>query len=318
MLRPLLLATALGLTLSAPAAARDGTAMAPPSAAEPIIENAIVAGADGLPALFDCLRGKTTLISAHRGGVEPGFPENAIETIENTLAQAPMLAEIDVVTSRDGVPFLLHDDVLARTTTGTGNVVDTDWADIRDLRLKDNDGVETAFPPPSLSVALAWARGRTVLLLDIKRSSDPEAIARQVLAEDAKAHAVLIVYSVDAAAKVHAIDPELMLSVSIDERDDFARLEDAGVNLDAVLAWKGIQNLQPDLVMELDQRGISASFGTLWYTDGEIMEAGDDSVYARIGALGIDVMATDRHHEAYAAMQENGSTEAALATCSAQ
>ena len=35
--------------------------------------------------------------------------------------------------TRDGVPILMHDDTLDRTTNGTGNVADTDWADIQKL-----------------------------------------------------------------------------------------------------------------------------------------------------------------------------------------
>jgi glycerophosphoryl diester phosphodiesterase len=41
--------------------------------------------------------------------------------------------EFDVKLTRDGVPVIMHDDTLDRTTNGTGKVADMDWADIQKL-----------------------------------------------------------------------------------------------------------------------------------------------------------------------------------------
>jgi glycerophosphoryl diester phosphodiesterase len=55
------------------------------------------------------------LLIAHRGGSSLG-PENTIEAAETSLSFGIRIIEIDVQISLDGVPFLLHDDTLARTT----------------------------------------------------------------------------------------------------------------------------------------------------------------------------------------------------------
>ncbi|MEQ8748429.1 MAG: glycerophosphodiester phosphodiesterase family protein, partial [Amphiplicatus sp.] len=74
-----------------------------------------------LNAFFDCLETEgISLVSAHRGGPAPGFPENAVETFARTISLAPALIEIDVAQSADGVLFLMHADRLERTTTGGG------------------------------------------------------------------------------------------------------------------------------------------------------------------------------------------------------
>jgi glycerophosphoryl diester phosphodiesterase len=55
---------------------------------------------------------------AHRGRVDD-WPENVIESISSALAETDGL-EVDVRLSADGVPILMHDPDLDRTTDGTG------------------------------------------------------------------------------------------------------------------------------------------------------------------------------------------------------
>ena len=125
-----------------------------------------------LSVMLDCFEASgQTLISAHRGGPTPGLPENAIPTMDALLAAAPAAMEVDVGQSTDGVLFLLHDDRLDRTTTGTGEAAAQDWATLGTLKLKDNWGWVTPYSIPKLGDALAWAKGRTILQIDFKRSA---------------------------------------------------------------------------------------------------------------------------------------------------
>ena len=74
-----------------------------------------------LPDYFDCLRENGgVVIAAHRGGPAPGYPENAIETMQFNFDNGVRIFEIDVAETRDGVLTLMHDDRLNRTTTGRG------------------------------------------------------------------------------------------------------------------------------------------------------------------------------------------------------
>ncbi len=66
-----------------------------------------------LAGLFDCVREEGgILLAAHRGGPAPGYPENAIETLDHVLSNAAFIMEVDVAETRDGVLFLMHDDTL--------------------------------------------------------------------------------------------------------------------------------------------------------------------------------------------------------------
>ncbi len=90
-------------------------------------------------------KGKSTpIISGHRGGMIKGFPENSIETFENTLRNSPAFFEIDPRLTKDSVAVLMHDATLERTTTGTGKVSDYTYAELQKFRLKDPQGNPTA------------------------------------------------------------------------------------------------------------------------------------------------------------------------------
>ncbi len=88
------------------------------------------------------------MVSAHRGGPYPGFPENAIETFEHVLKSTPSIIEFDVAMTRDSVLVLMHDDELDRTTNGTGKVNEVDFAYVQSLFLEDNEGNLTEFKVP--------------------------------------------------------------------------------------------------------------------------------------------------------------------------
>lgn len=162
----------------------------------------------GMPAFFDCLRETgAVLISAHRGGAAPGYPENAIETFEHTTARMQALLEVDILKSADGVLLLMHDDTLDRTTTGRGAVAEQPFAALRALRLKDNDGVETAFRIPTLEETLRWSEGRALLALDRKDPVGYEEILALVEKYDAFGRVLIATYSLEDAMKVAALAP---------------------------------------------------------------------------------------------------------------
>jgi len=61
------------------------------------------------------------LVLAHRGGSGLA-PENTIEAFANGLAHGSDGIELDVRLTRDGVPVVIHDPTVDRTTDGTGEV----------------------------------------------------------------------------------------------------------------------------------------------------------------------------------------------------
>jgi len=264
-----------------------------------------------LSAMLDCFEASgQTLISAHRGGPAPGLPENAIPTMDALLMAAPAIMEVDVGQSKDGVLFLLHDDRLERTTTGTGEAAAQEWAALSQLKLKDNWGWVTPYAIPRLDAALAWARGRTVLQIDFKRSADYGKVAAAIRAAGMEKSVILIAYSVEQAAALHRAAPEMLISVSVDALEDVAALKRAGIPEERMVAFTGTRLPRPELYRELDSQDIEVIFGTLGRPprsiDAVIDRYGMDERYAELGKEGVDILATDRPREAAAALAEAG------------
>jgi glycerophosphoryl diester phosphodiesterase len=74
----------------------------------------------------------TPIVIGHRGAAGEA-PENTLPSFERALADGAAILESDVHLSRDGVPVLIHDDVLERCTDGSGRVGDHDLAALRRL-----------------------------------------------------------------------------------------------------------------------------------------------------------------------------------------
>ncbi len=120
------------------------------------------------------------MVSAHRGGPYPGFPENAIETFENVLRYTPAIIECDVELTKDSLLVMMHDRTLDRTTSGSGRVFDHTLAEIKALQLKDNEGTLTNFQAPTLQEVLTWSKGKALLTVDVKRNVPFELVVNAI------------------------------------------------------------------------------------------------------------------------------------------
>jgi len=305
----------LALLLSAAA-----LAAATPLAAQQALPEPRVPIANPLPTvadLFACLRGKGTFTSAHRGGVGPGYPENALETAAHTLARVPILFETDVHRSRDGVLVLMHDDTLDRTSTGTGRIRDQDWSALRQLQLKDDDGKVTPFHMPRLSDAIAWTNNRALMLAEIKESDTLDQIVGEIRQAHAQSHVMLLVNSLDDAVRVQKLDPTITMTLEVTDLAELDRYVAAGIDLKHVIAWNGIGKRDRALWKAIHDRGLTLAYGTLWYVDSTVENLGLKGIYAELATDGVDLLATDRPVEAEAEMAQVRPIEPALQQCKA-
>jgi glycerophosphoryl diester phosphodiesterase len=107
---------------------------------------------------------------AHRGF--RSLPENTIPAILASFDQGADAVEVDVRITRDGVPILMHDATVDRTTNGTGRVHDLLATDVARM-----DACERASkgalqcPVPTLRDALSVSRSLGPLVLDIGHMS---------------------------------------------------------------------------------------------------------------------------------------------------
>ena len=262
-----------------------------------------------LNQFFDCLENEgTTLVSAHRGGPSDGFPENAVETMASVLAKAPAIFEVDVATSSDGVLYLMHDDTLDRTTTGSGPADNASWSDIASLSLVDNNGDRTGFSPSTLEDTLSFIKDRGILQIDFKKSTRYEDVTKMVRANRVEDRVIYIAYSMASARKLHRLAPNAMISLSLQSQSGLNQAVAAGIPSDRLIGFTGTESPRPRLFNLLNNEDVEVIFGTLGGSrsiDRDIARTGDNDRYNDIAEMGTDIIATDRPIAAHRALTEN-------------
>jgi glycerophosphoryl diester phosphodiesterase len=242
------------------------------------------------------------LVSAHRGGAYPGFPENSIEAFANTLRHTPSIIEFDVAITLDSVLVLMHDNTLDRTTTGKGKVAEHTYAQLQELYLVDKAGNTTSFKIPTLQEALTWAKGKALLTVDVKKEVPFHMVVKAIEKEDAAPYAAVITYSLQAAQEVHKLNPNLMLSVTIRNEEELSKFLSSGIPVENAIAFTGTAERDPGFNDLLHEKGIFTILGVLGNLDKMAVSKGDQ-VYADFVSKGADILATDRPIEAAQILQ---------------
>ncbi len=104
------------------------------------------------------------VVVAHRGA-SATHPENTLPAFEAALAAGAPLVELDVRLSADGVPVVVHDPEVSRTTDGAGWVHELTLEDLRSLNAGTADRPAQI---PTLDEVLRAVSGRGGVALEIK------------------------------------------------------------------------------------------------------------------------------------------------------
>lgn len=227
---------------------------------------------------------------AHRGAGQLA-PENTLAALERGARYGYRMAECDVKLSADGVPFLLHDSTLERTTSGSGPAGAHDWAQL--ACLDGGSWHSTGFqgePLPTLDAVAAFCQAAGLWLnIEIKPSPGTAAATGRAVAQ-AAAHLwanhpqqpLLTSFEPAALAEAGLAAPELPRGLLL-ESLGAGWLETAcALGCVAVVCH---HPLWGDASMAAARR---AGLRTLAYT------VNDEATARRLLALGIDGIITDR------------------------
>ncbi len=117
-------------------------------------------------------------VIGHRGAAATE-PENTLRALRVGMRCAHFV-EVDVRTSADGVPVILHDPTVDRTTGGHGAVSDLTLAELKQLDAGKGEAI------PTLEEVLALVEGKCGLVVELKEERDPtpvlDLIARRSVA----------------------------------------------------------------------------------------------------------------------------------------
>jgi glycerophosphoryl diester phosphodiesterase len=111
------------------------------------------------------------IVIAHRGN-HVDVPENTIESLRKAIETGVDYVEVDIRSTFEGVPVVMHDANVELTTDGKGKLSEMSTIDFRNLKIKGTD-----INPPTLSAFLMEAKGKINLYLDVKEAEPEKIIA---------------------------------------------------------------------------------------------------------------------------------------------
>jgi len=119
-------------------------------------------------------------VIGHRGN-SYDEPEDTLQAVNQAFSNGANFAEIDIRLSKDGIPVLMHDNLLDRTTDGMGPVANWTVTQLQTLDAGSWKKSElTHITVPTLAEIIKLSAHRGSLYLDIKVSNLAPAIARML------------------------------------------------------------------------------------------------------------------------------------------
>ncbi len=228
-------------------------------------------------------------IIAHRGD-SCCAPENTLAAIRSAFDKGAAMIEVDVRWSGDGVPMLMHDETIERTTNGRGQV-----NQIPLKKLKTFDAGSWFGPKfkgekiPTLAEALREAKGRGKLVLDVKSRKMGRGI-KKALKEAGVGPDAIYVWKNKADTALKDFQKHIPrvgilwggVPKTLDE-SSFRKLKSRGVVGFDLYAYAKVEKISADFINAAKKNGMFVSVYTI-LTPGEMR---------RFTALGVDAMETD-------------------------
>jgi glycerophosphoryl diester phosphodiesterase len=151
-------------------------------------------------------------IYAHRGW-SSDFPENTLLAFDKALESGVDGIELDVHATADGWPVVIHDRSLQRTTSGSGNIDESQLADLRSLDAGSGQRV------PLLQEVLELVADRVHLDIEIK-GQGIEAAVLAALSQVPSSRWAISSFAWDTLRRVRALDPRAELWPLAERCDD--------------------------------------------------------------------------------------------------
>ncbi|WP_295856492.1 glycerophosphodiester phosphodiesterase [uncultured Xylophilus sp.] len=227
---------------------------------------------------------------AHRGAGKLA-PENTLSAFRLGAAHGYRMFECDAKLSADGVPFLLHDSTLDRTTDGRGTAGERTWAELS--RLDAGGWHSRGFagePLPTLEAVARFCLCNDLLLnIEIKPTPGDEARTGRIVAEtaarlwaDAAVPPLLTSFKPEALAAARDAAPDLPRGLLLDALRAGWREEAVALGCVAVVCQFGLWTAETVAAVHAD--GLRA----LSYT------VNDPAPAQWLDGLGTDGIITDR------------------------
>ncbi len=230
------------------------------------------------------------MLCAHRGGMYDNHAENSLltlEYLEKSLTPAPVMAEVDIRKSKDGTLWLLHDNTLERTTTGTGKIEDSTDEYLESLKLRNGKGDVTGESIPTFDQLLNFVSKRNIfLMLDVK-IDDWKQVLDLVKSKNAIDKCLVLTFKPENSRKVHELSPNILVSCLVKDRNDWSEISKI-VSPNVMMAYTN-KTTPGDVIKEMKSKNI------LLVTDASETTTNDSKIYPAefYKSIGVNVLVTD-------------------------
>ncbi|NVM57641.1 MAG: glycerophosphodiester phosphodiesterase [Desulfobacterales bacterium] len=229
--------------------------------------------------------GRDIVVVAHRG-LAAGYPENTLPAFRHALELGVGFIELDLRMTKDGIPVVIHDDTVDRTTDGQGEVGTFTLAEIKKLDAGSSASPDFAgerIPTLKETLELVTSLGGKALL-DIKSSTDLdcEKVVRLVEHYNAVNEVIVGARTVEDVKLFRSLNPDIRILGFIPGTRNIKKFVAAGV--DIIRLWPRWIRRYPPLVEQAHGLGKPG-----WTTAGL---AGREEL-AELIKVGVDGILTD-------------------------
>lgn len=226
-------------------------------------------------------------IVAHRG-MSALAPENTMPAFELAVEMGIELIELDVHASKDGIPVVIHDYIVDRTTDGTGKVRDLTLEELKQLTAnktdyderKDNYDQYPEAKIPTLEEVLQYIQNTdVVLLIEFKGVGFEEDVVQLIEHYDMVADVYITSFNLDALKRIQDLNQEIGInytqSASRPEGSDPLQYAEKFITENVQLgmfpmftnnsSWTADSSWTPELISYAKHRGVpftAATFNT--------------------------------------------------------
>jgi len=215
-------------------------------------------------------------------------PENTLAGIRQALRIGADAIEIDVQASADGVPILMHDLTVDRTTGGSGEVAKLTLAQLRAL----DAGGE---PVPTLADVLDLTVGQALLVIEIKQPGIEERVAAVTREREAIEHSMVWSFFPQALESMRRVEPRLPggLLVSAQSLPRWPKMRELAVRTGLQAVSVFFAGITEDVVRDCARSGLALY---AWTADSK-------REIARLLDLGVDGVCTNFPDKAVALLR---------------
>lgn len=163
-------------------------------------------------------------ILGHRGA-RSCAPENTLISFQKAFELGAHGVEFDVIMSKDGIPVIIHDETLERTTNGHGLVADHTARDLQNLDATKlmpgflKEGV------PTLSQTLSAMPDQAIVNIELKseghfsKADFVQAVHQEALQHDSRLRIIYSSFDGEVLAHLRTLAPDAFISLLLCPRD---------------------------------------------------------------------------------------------------